>query len=182
MFKKYAIAAAVSIGCVFGAHAASTTVTDLGLVTGTTTKGTNTTSGSFEDLFNFTVGPNANTLLISTAGTFANYGVSLSSLALYLGTYSTISGLTGLTPIASSSTPVYSDLGNGIVVDTIATKTFSLSPSATYTLAINGTSMGDSRYTAIVQLAPVPEPETYAMLLAGLGIMGFVARRKSKKA
>lgn len=27
----------------------------------------------------------------------------------------------------------------------------------------------------------VPEPETYAMLLAGLGLMGFVARRRSKQ-
>ncbi|PTR09188.1 putative secreted protein with PEP-CTERM sorting signal [Nitrosospira sp. Nsp5] len=28
-------------------------------------------------------------------------------------------------------------------------------------------------------LSPVPEPETYAMLLAGLGVMGFIARRRS---
>jgi uncharacterized protein YjiK len=34
----------------------------------------------------------------------------------------------------------------------------------------------------IVLAAPVPEPETYAMLLAGLGLMGFVARRKNKQA
>jgi hypothetical protein len=27
-------------------------------------------------------------------------------------------------------------------------------------------------------LQPIPEPETYAMLLAGLGLMGFVARRR----
>jgi hypothetical protein len=27
-------------------------------------------------------------------------------------------------------------------------------------------------------LAPVPEPETYAMLLAGLGLLGFMARRR----
>jgi hypothetical protein len=27
-------------------------------------------------------------------------------------------------------------------------------------------------------LAPVPEPETYAMMLAGLGLLGFMARRK----
>lgn len=29
-------------------------------------------------------------------------------------------------------------------------------------------------------VAPVPEPETYAMLMAGLGVLGFSARRKSK--
>jgi hypothetical protein len=30
-------------------------------------------------------------------------------------------------------------------------------------------------------LAPVPEPETYAMLLAGLGVMGAVVRRRKQK-
>lgn len=30
-------------------------------------------------------------------------------------------------------------------------------------------------------LAPIPEPETYAMLLAGLGLMGFVVRRRQRK-
>jgi hypothetical protein len=29
-----------------------------------------------------------------------------------------------------------------------------------------------------VNVAPIPEPETYAMLLAGLGLMGFMARRR----
>lgn len=29
--------------------------------------------------------------------------------------------------------------------------------------------------------APVPEPETYAMMLAGLGMLGFVARRRKQK-
>jgi len=34
-----------------------------------------------------------------------------------------------------------------------------------------------------LQAAPaVPEPETYAMLLAGLGLMGFVARRRKQRA
>jgi len=31
-------------------------------------------------------------------------------------------------------------------------------------------------------VAPVPEPETYAMMLAGLGLLGFAARRKHRAA
>lgn len=33
-----------------------------------------------------------------------------------------------------------------------------------------------------VSLAPVPEPETYAMFLAGLGLMGAIARRRIQQA
>src|ERR1700694_90362 len=51
------------------------------------------------------------------------------------------------------------------------------------------TLIGDSISTACARFtsngfdqmaAPVPEPETYAMLLAGLGLMGFVARRRQR--
>jgi hypothetical protein len=27
-------------------------------------------------------------------------------------------------------------------------------------------------------ISPIPEPETYAMLLVGLGLLGFIARRR----
>ncbi len=41
---------------------------------------------------------------------------------------------------------------------------------------------GTIRYSTLdigsVPETPVPEPETYAMLLAGLGLVGFAARRK----
>jgi hypothetical protein len=37
------------------------------------------------------------------------------------------------------------------------------------------------RGVALIAAAPVPEPETYAMLLAGLGLLGFAARRRSKQ-
>jgi hypothetical protein len=32
-----------------------------------------------------------------------------------------------------------------------------------------------------ITITPVPEPETYAMFLAGLGLMGAVARRRKQQ-
>ena len=36
-------------------------------------------------------------------------------------------------------------------------------------------------YSSDTPISPIPEPETYAMLLAGLGLMGFVARRRKSR-
>ncbi|HZV67872.1 MAG TPA: FxDxF family PEP-CTERM protein, partial [Telluria sp.] len=30
-----------------------------------------------------------------------------------------------------------------------------------------------------LNVTPVPEPETYGMMLAGLGVLGFLARRRN---
>lgn len=35
-------------------------------------------------------------------------------------------------------------------------------------------------FTNVATLQPVPEPETYAMMLAGLGLLGVVARRRKQ--
>lgn len=53
----------------------------------------------------------------------------------------------------------------------------------------DATSWGYNDYNVIdgsvafgITIAPVPEPEIYAMLAAGLGLMGFVARRRKQHA
>jgi hypothetical protein len=47
---------------------------------------------------------------------------------------------------------------------------------------VSGTPVGGRQQTQdLLVFAPVPEPETYAMMLAGLGLLGFVARRRKQK-
>lgn len=58
--------------------------------------------------------------------------------------------------------------------------------AGTYYLQISGNVVGNTPakyYSSITAtaLAPVPEPETYAMLLAGLGMLGYCARRRQQK-
>ena len=64
-----------------------------------------------------------------------------------------------------------------------------LGSSTTYSLTVTGTSTVGSKLYSVqtlgnqqgVTITPVPEPETYAMFLAGLGLMGGIARRRSMK-
>ena len=44
-----------------------------------------------------------------------------------------------------------------------------------------GYSLGIASTTITVSAVPVPEPESYAMMLAGLGALGFMARRRKTK-
>lgn len=55
-----------------------------------------------------------------------------------------------------------------------------LSTSGTYSFSVAGLSKGASggAYTLALNVTAVPEPETYALMLAGLGLVGFAARRR----
>jgi hypothetical protein len=50
-----------------------------------------------------------------------------------------------------------------------------------YTLSVTGTARGYTTYSVDFTAAPIPEPETYALMLAGLGAVGYVARRRRKQ-
>lgn len=53
-------------------------------------------------------------------------------------------------------------------------------PGQGWQLPFGGSGFLSLQYTAIT--TPVPEPETYAMLLAGLGLMGAISRRRKNRA
>ncbi|MCV2362778.1 PEP-CTERM sorting domain-containing protein [Paucibacter sp. DJ1R-11] len=50
-----------------------------------------------------------------------------------------------------------------------------------YTITVSGISnRNNSFYTFNVDVSPVPEPSSYALLMVGLGVVGFMARRSRK--
>lgn len=55
--------------------------------------------------------------------------------------------------------------------------------AGTYTLQVRGmvSGLAGGSYAGVLNVTPpIPEPETYALLLAGLGMVGAMARRKVK--
>jgi hypothetical protein len=49
---------------------------------------------------------------------------------------------------------------------------------APFTLTLSGLAGAKAAYSGELSVTAVPEPQTYALLLAGLGVMGLVARRR----
>lgn len=124
-------------------------------------------AGSFFDTYTFTLSGNYNV----TSGVKTTFG------SLIGATYSLYSyGTDGL--IGTSD-----DVGIGAWTfgATNATHTVTLG-SGKYFYAVSGGHFGAAAYSvsSAVVAAPVPEPETYALLGAGLGIIGFVASRRRR--
>ena len=78
-------------------------------------------------------------------------------------------------------------LGYGNLTYTAATGIQSLSwdgqlAAGSYTVHVTGlTGLKNAAYLGSVSALPVPEPETYGMLLGGLALVGFAARRRAQK-
>jgi hypothetical protein len=47
-------------------------------------------------------------------------------------------------------------------------------------MTVMGTAGANASYGGTLNVSAVPEPETWAMMLGGLGLMGFMARRRKK--
>lgn len=148
--------------------AASTRTFDLGTL-GTSVVGQSDiqVNGSFDDLFKFVAGslPGAVGSMVGIDGS-ASGDLTLS--------YRFGVGATPVWGSWSASTAVPQD-ENGAFSLTTAVNT--LTAGQTYWANLTG-SASSAAYS--VTLLPVPEPESYAMLLVGLGLMGVIARRRNR--
>ena len=139
----------------------------------------NTVSGLFTDTFQFSL-TGLSIVAVSITNNEINSGSS--SFGGILG----FSGFVDLpvgadVPLTYSTTPVPGPDGSTIHVQRLEGN--GLLPLGTYTIVVTGTGITGSTasYGGNVVATPVPEPETYAMMLAGLGAIGFlVARRRSR--
>ncbi len=88
-----------------------------------------------------------------------------------------------------SSTPWGPSCNGGLCNDRFSFAGTSLENIATNIITLSNFQGGWSNYfnaseisiSGVAAVSPVPEPETYAMLLAGLGLMGGMARRRKQK-
>ena len=118
-----------------------------------------------------------NTFYADTAGEFKLWD--------YLGD---IADLPKDTAPGAAGVAIYDDLGSGKiygsfayqVTDSYLYRTITLSPDAI--IDLNAAIDNDDDLWAIggsfAPTAPIPEPETYALMLAGLGLVGWMAKRR----
>jgi len=123
-------------------------------------------AGAFEDTITFT--PSVSGYIkgsLVTTGTLPSNNINFTSGSINGIAFSfspTGANEVGFTPIAYTAGPVVLKLFG------IAGPDFAA-----------GSSIAAS-YSGTLNISAVPEPETYAMLLAGLGLMGFIAYRRKK--
>ncbi|WP_294765795.1 FxDxF family PEP-CTERM protein [uncultured Rhodoferax sp.] len=160
VIKKLAVAVSIVASGVT-AQAASYT---FGSLTGTVTK-TVDVAGTYSDTFSFTL-----------PSTYTGFSGSYFALDFEGDLSTNLTFGSGTTTLFTAALPTNGSEG-GVGVATYA-NTFAFAPgNYWFTLSGSGT---DANYT--VTLAPVPEPETYALMLAGLGLLGVAARRRKASA
>jgi PEP-CTERM motif len=100
------------------------------------------------------------------------YNITLTGLSDISGDVDLLGATTGVSVSLFGTTPVPFD---GDAADGFS---FANLSAGSYQLSFTGFGSGPGAFGGFYEVSPVPEPETYALMLAGLGIVGFVAARR----
>ncbi len=164
---------------VFGACAsAGATSTDLGPLTqgATPFSGTVLTPGPFGDTFSFILPSNGGSSygVVNFPFTFlgSTFNTSFTSITLYKDIDSTPFDDGALEVLVGNTTSAGSSLS--LNVGPLVTGNYYLVVQG----VANGT--GGGLYSGAISVSPVPEPETYGLFLAGLGLLGTIMTRRRK--
>jgi len=119
-------------------------------------------------------------------GSTSNAGLFTNSVSLLAGnTYTLSFDLAGNARGGSETVDVFFGTSSSTLVlnqnDPFQTYSLSFSAITSGVVSFGFQNQGGNNIGALldnVTVAAVPEPDTYAMVLAGLGLMGFVARRR----
>jgi hypothetical protein len=142
---------------------------------------------TFFDDFVFTIaGSSLNSISVSLNTTLTP--ITGFSESLYSG------GVPGTSYTATGTNPLLAanligtTTGNTLSFSNLAAGTYTLQFSGTLAMATTTTLLGlpvvvptVGAYAALISVNAVPEPESYALLLAGLGMMGYLIRRRGTK-
>jgi len=115
---------------------------------------------SFTDIFSFTVPANNSVVA----------GLSYIPADVTISSFSILTSSNGVVPsVADWSTPGVPSL------------TTSSLTGGTYEINVQGNALTDNgTYTVGVAVSPVPEPTEGALLLSGIGLLGFIAARRNR--
>jgi hypothetical protein len=129
----------------------------------------NQMSATFADQFTFTV-----------SGVAANFDGIVSSISRTAATGLDITGMTLFTGTGTQLATGTSLGAGGIDIWTVSADNLAV---GNYYVQVSGrmVSATSGSFGGTVMLAPVPEPAVYGMMLAGLGLVGFMARRRDSK-
>lgn len=134
-----------------------------------------TMGSTFSDTFTFSVGTGFDSSSSLTSSYLASAKIkdlAITNFSLYK--YDPITMTIGASVAGVNNTSV-----GAHPTDTWSLTAFGLTSGA-YALKVDGavTGNGGGAFGGDLTIAAVPEPETYGMLLAGLGLVGFMARRR----
>jgi hypothetical protein len=132
--------------------------------------------GSFTDYFKFTV-TTASTGIFDAESSAFTFWYGPSSITLPAVQF------TGFTLGTDTTSSFWSSSPATPMSSFNSTYSGPLAAGTTYYLGVSGSAgPAGGLYGVGVLAAPVPEPGEWAMMLAGLGLVGMIARRRSKRA